>query len=57
MLEHEAHMFGFLEKAFPLSDIGSPQQIQIRGLIFPVADILHEGGKNSRKIAPEKSRG
>jgi hypothetical protein len=36
ILEHEEHMFGFLEKAFPVSDIGSPQQIQIRGLIFPL---------------------
>ncbi len=35
MLEHEAHMFGFRERASPRSDIGSPQQMQILGFIFP----------------------
>jgi hypothetical protein len=30
MLEHEAQMFGFRERAFPASGIGSPQHLQIR---------------------------
>jgi hypothetical protein len=33
MLEQEAQMFGFRDKAFPASDMGSPQQMQIRGFI------------------------
>jgi hypothetical protein len=34
MLEQEAQTFGFRERAFPLSAIGSPQQMQMRGLIL-----------------------
>jgi len=33
MLEHEAHIFGFRENAFPFSLMGSPQQMQIAALI------------------------
>jgi hypothetical protein len=33
MLEHEAQIFGFLEKEFPEELMASPQQIQIRGFI------------------------
>jgi hypothetical protein len=33
-LEQEAQMFGFRERAFPPSDIGSQQQMQIIGFNF-----------------------
>jgi hypothetical protein len=33
MLEQEAHIFGFLERAFDPGTIDSPQQMQIRGII------------------------
>jgi hypothetical protein len=33
-LEHEAQMFGFLERALPRSSIGSPQQMQMLGFTW-----------------------
>ncbi len=33
MLEQEAQTLGLRERAFPLSDIGSPQQMQIFGFM------------------------
>jgi hypothetical protein len=33
MLEQEEHTFGLRERAFPSSDMGSPQQMQTRGFI------------------------
>jgi hypothetical protein len=48
MLEQEAHIFGLREKAPPLSDIGSPQQMHTRGLISSCALILHHLRNNSR---------
>src|SRR6266404_2529648 len=53
MLEQEAHMFGLREKAPPLSDIGSPQQMQIRGLILLVFSSTREKlhiGRNPRSL-------
>ena len=39
MLEHEAHMFGFRERAPPPRAIGSPQQMQIDG--FNIGKVTH----------------
>jgi hypothetical protein len=36
-LEQDEHKFGFRERGLPLSAIGSPQQMQTRGLIVRLA--------------------
>jgi hypothetical protein len=57
MLEHEAQMFGFRDKAFPASGIDSPQQMQIRGFIASNAPFpkCTSGMRKWRRTAgPEK---
>jgi hypothetical protein len=36
MLEHEAHKLGLREREFPAGAIGSPQQMQIVGVIIQI---------------------
>jgi hypothetical protein len=35
MLEQEAQTFGFRDRVFPSSEMGSPQHLQIRGFMSP----------------------